>query len=643
MDLEDEDNDLVKEMDVYLTNSCSLYLLQYPTFSKKFNADQRSTARVKPQHKKMEMDVLLDVSSPNYDQGKGEQIAINVDGGASGDGITFENSVMDYQTLTSHSVPQTGHRFAAGSIRDGKLFITPITHVMQMQPGFKYMDHAEKRAMQAAKMKAQTESGHSSQDEAEDAKAVTIRFKGAETEASRALREKSYAAYEKRLYQEKWISATVHHKDDLYSERERKRLFSKQPFNAIDDDNYSEMEISTDTYLKTMVPHYVVSDVDSETSPENVLSLTKLKQLPLGEQLKLLMKSAKIMHFSHLHSMLPSNSDVNSVVRSLQSYAVLVNGCWIVKSDVLYPPNTVSPISGTSSDIMCKVRDYILCLFTKHEFLIRREVTKQVNISGEEVKNILEQIAKMKVGSGWHLKLPRDKSFIHKFPDVEERQAMVWSTRFKQLSKRFTQENESTEQPTKATNSTSKLKTTAKAVKTSPTAKRKRKVSQSKVKTEISEKELNGLKTFLSPPRPTNEDSNVIVDHAVADITDHSAVDVAQPFAIPLRAEDSSKSSTELLHDVDPPLNNGPVAPFVNPATLSDKDTFAGPLLNLTELNPVFSADCKIEVDKPSLCPSDGINMDNVNATVALVANQMMRQQAVTQNNVFNSSESSQQ
>ena len=443
MNVSDEEDEVVEEMDVYLSKDLSqnFYLLQFPTNSNakhEFSADQRLAARVKPQHKKMEIDVLLDVSSPNYEQSKGEQIAVNVDGGPAGDGITYENSVMDYQTLTSQYVAQTGKRFAVAVVQDGQVHVTPIAHILQMQPGFKYMDFADKRALHAAKMKAQAESGHSSQDEAEEAKAVTIRFKNVETEASKALREKSYAAYEKRLFQEKWINTKVHHKDDSYTDKERSRLFSNHAFSDLDDaENFPEMSVSTKDYLKSLVPRYVVSNVDSETNPENVLSLSKIKHLPLAEQLKLVIKNAKIMHFSHLASLLPSNPDDSSVVRSLQSFATLINGCWIVKSDVLYPSGSVSAVSGTLADLMCSARDFILYSFTKQEFLIRRELTKRVNIPGDEVKEMLEQVAKMKVGCGWHLKLPRDQEFINKFSEVQERQATLWANKGKLLLKRF--------------------------------------------------------------------------------------------------------------------------------------------------------------------------------------------------------------
>ena len=647
MELNEED-EVIEEYDVFLTKELSrnLFVLQYPTTHSKriYSSDQRLVARMKPQHKKLELDVMMDVSSPNYDQSKGEQIAVNVDGGATGDGLTYENSVMDYQVLSSRCVPQTGKRFAVAFVVDGQVHLTPVSELMQMQPSFKYMDHAEKRAAQTAKMKAQAESGNSSQDEVEDAKAVTIRFKGVETEASRATREQSYASYEKKLFQEKWISATVHSKEDLFSEQERTRLLYKKAYNDLDDfESFPEMKVNSNTYLQAFVPHYTVSDVDSATNPENVLSINKLKLLPLGDQLKLLMKNAKIMHFNHLLTMLPSNPDGNSVVRSLQSYAVLVKGCWIVKSEVLYPSNTVSPISGTPSDNMCKARDFILCLFTKNDFLVRSVITKQLNIPGEEVKVILEQIAKMRVGSGWTLKLPVDNEFISQYPEVHERQCMVWSSRFKLLSKRFS-ENKTSD------NANSKSQLTAESSKkkvpkpdvTSP--KRPRRKSGNRKtnlnlklkteKTEMSEKELNGLRNFLSPPRADPAtDSDIIVDHALTDMN--------ELFQYQTNGNDTAKSYTEFLQESH--VSEAAPQPFVKPSAVGvtvDFDNSSS--ANLLNLKP---PSIKMDVDDPSIYLSNNeqtnsVNMDSINATVALVADQM-RQQAINNNEVFNQSNSS--
>lgn len=48
------------------------------------------------------------------------------------------------------------------------------------------------------------------------------------------------------------------------------------------------------------------------------------------------------------------------LLKDLSQVAVLVRGNWIVKSEVLYPSNTFSSISGVPADLMCKARDYVV-------------------------------------------------------------------------------------------------------------------------------------------------------------------------------------------------------------------------------------------------------------------------------------------
>lgn len=48
------------------------------------------------------------------------------------------------------------------------------------------------------------------------------------------------------------------------------------------------------------------------------------------------------------------------LLKDLSQVAVLVRGNWIVKSEVLYPNNTFSSISGVPADLMCKARDYVV-------------------------------------------------------------------------------------------------------------------------------------------------------------------------------------------------------------------------------------------------------------------------------------------
>jgi len=56
------------------------------------------------------------------------------------------------------------------------------------------------------------------------------------------------------------------------------------------------------------------------------------------------------------------NADTASLLRIVQQVAVLVQGNWVVRSDVLYPKDTSSNISGVPAELMCRGRDYIVSL-----------------------------------------------------------------------------------------------------------------------------------------------------------------------------------------------------------------------------------------------------------------------------------------
>lgn len=54
---------------------------------------------------------------------------------------------------------------------------------------------------------------------------------------------------------------------------------------------------------------------------------------------------------------------IESVISGVQECALLVYGCWVVKSEILYPPNTYSQYSAVPSDLICRGRDYIVSYY----------------------------------------------------------------------------------------------------------------------------------------------------------------------------------------------------------------------------------------------------------------------------------------
>ena len=72
--------------------------------------------------------------------------------------------------------------------------------------------------------------------------------------------------------------------------------------------------------------------------------------------------------------------------------ALLVQGCWVVKSELLYPTGSHSAVSGASFEALCRGRDYIMWRFTQHRHLTRKDIASVIKLHAEDVKDILEQV-----------------------------------------------------------------------------------------------------------------------------------------------------------------------------------------------------------------------------------------------------------
>ena len=69
--------------------------------------------------------------------------------------------------------------------------------------------------------------------------------------------------------------------------------------------------------------------------------------------------SVGVLPFSRVCSLLGAHGMAaeHDVLEELQRVCVLVQGCWVVRSEVLYPKDYASPHHGVGSDVMCRARD----------------------------------------------------------------------------------------------------------------------------------------------------------------------------------------------------------------------------------------------------------------------------------------------
>ncbi|XP_057682742.1 DNA-directed RNA polymerase III subunit RPC5 [Corythoichthys intestinalis] len=420
----DDDDPIIEEIDVYLAKSLAekLYLLQYPVRPSKMTYDDVNllAAKIKPKQQRVELKMAMDTNSPNYCRSKGEQIALNVDGTGYEESNTYSVKMMDNQTFSSIQATTSTSRYAAAIFRKGELHITPLTGILQMRPSFTYLDKADNKTRER---EAGNEGGDSSQDEGEEeAKAISVRFARPESEQARQRRIQSYEFLQKKQAEEPWIHLQYHGIRDGRSEHERQYLFCQN----VDSSDNSELVKTPKEYLTMLMPPLAEEKVVKPVGPSNVLSMAQLRTLPLGDQIKTLMKNVKVIQFASLMGLLASGTDSTAVLRCIQQVALLVQGNWVVKSDVLYPKNTCSPHSGVPADVLCRGRDFVMWRFTLERSLMRKEVTAMIKLPPEDVKDFLEQVAVPRVNRGWEFLLPADVEFVRRHADVAQRQQMLW-------------------------------------------------------------------------------------------------------------------------------------------------------------------------------------------------------------------------
>ncbi|XP_041672197.1 DNA-directed RNA polymerase III subunit RPC5 [Cheilinus undulatus] len=420
----DDDDPIIEEIDVYLAKSLAekLYLFQYPVRPSTMTYDDVNhlAARIKPKQQRVELEMAINTMSPNYCCSKGEQIALNVDGTTYDETNTYTAKMMDKQTFSSIQATTNTSRYAAAVFRKGELHVTPLTGILQMRPSFSYLDKADNKTRER---EAANEGGDSSQDEAEEeVKAITVRFARPESEQARQRRIQSYEFLQKKQAEEPWAHLHYHGVRDSRSEHERQYLFCQ----SVDASQNSELVKTPKEYLAMLMPPLAEEKVVKPVGPSNVLSMAQLRTLPLGDQVKTLMKNVKMMPFANLMGLLASGTDSTAVLRCIQQVALLVQGNWVVKSDVLYPKNTCSPHSGVPAEVLCRGRDFVMWRFTLERSVMRKEITSIIKLPPEDVKEFLEHVAAPRINRGWEFLLPTDSDFIKKHPDVAHRQSMLW-------------------------------------------------------------------------------------------------------------------------------------------------------------------------------------------------------------------------
>ncbi|KAI8978124.1 DNA-directed RNA polymerase III subunit Rpc5 [Pilobolus umbonatus] len=252
MDLDHDDDEVLAEYPVYLTNQLSkhLYVFQYPMRSLPFsNKTGPSAARLKPHAKMVELDVPIDTRSTHYSTERGEDFAMGLNDqtiktaydkrmeeveeermGFNRQQKKKEEELLDKMTMTSVEIPNQT-QYVVGVIRDGELHLTPVNTTIQLRPGFKYIDKIDEKWKAANKRIQDVEKQEEKKKVAEkaEAQAVQVSVKNAEREGN--VRRNLYSMSVRNADEEPWLPISYYDQHSLTAEKVSDKLYAsnKEP------------------------------------------------------------------------------------------------------------------------------------------------------------------------------------------------------------------------------------------------------------------------------------------------------------------------------------------------------------------------------------------------------------------------------
>ncbi|GAB4847116.1 hypothetical protein Ancab_026126 [Ancistrocladus abbreviatus] len=377
----EEDDYVVCAYDVYFNppsrdNDTKLYVLQYPLRPcwRPYDLEQSCTeVRVKAKSAEVQVDLTLDVQSENYDM----------------DAPTATK--MEKQTLSSSWKPSQTTGYAAGVLRDKKLYLNPVHAVVQLRPLMCYLDSlgSKKRNIPEVSVKAADLTGEL--------------LVGPSKRQNKQM-EPQVA--------EPWVPLKYHGLDSDLSSRYLQKMVDEAS-------SPLQFSMSPHDYLNSLCPRAVVC----KRKP-NGPSMRALLSLPLEERLKIaLAEGPPVQRFSVLKHLAPDHP-IEDVLRILQQLAHLVQGVWVAKTAIRCPN-----AQGSQS----LVRDYALLLFSQSPTI----KTSTLNVLGSRKANFKDLLSELAIErpycQDWKFREPTDISFIKLYPDIVREQEELWKNREKRI------------------------------------------------------------------------------------------------------------------------------------------------------------------------------------------------------------------
>lgn len=384
--------------DVYLNggSDASLVLMRFPAMKSQFDnpADQIQLT-IKPKSYQLRLEVARDPNGPNFcpDRAHGQNSNIYT---------STKTNLEDSQLYVC-------------KLFGGRLICHPISSLLTLRSDFSHFNIRDETT-------------------SEEIRPVSVRLAAPERQVlSSRVRETdqedpldepktlSYASLLSRDSSQQRMSLFRFCKPDPDAEPEDRKPFIIPPPAVGLEDRKPSIVPPLDTELEDRKP-FVVSQPDVKVSKT------------IKQRVKDCLLKAKLISFEEARiSTSDSNIASRDIVDALTEYAILVQGNWVVKSEILHGDSSVvdcTDVTGVSIRLFNAARDYLLWLFDQKRFVSRIEFINNVRIPDHDVLELFKELGTLNQETKlWEFKLPRDVKFLEDFAHVAQKQAALWKIR----------------------------------------------------------------------------------------------------------------------------------------------------------------------------------------------------------------------
>ncbi|XP_049848598.1 DNA-directed RNA polymerase III subunit RPC5-like [Schistocerca gregaria] len=458
MNNSDEDDAVIHEIDVCLSKSLfdNIYLVQYPLRPpwRVYENSLLQEIRFEPKQTILEMKYAIDEEELKSVR---EEKTVVYDLSNK----PIENSI---KSVTSYSIRSSIVRskisYLMGLYRGNELFVVPIRESLQMRPNLSYINESDEKlrkkkedqARQIAEEKSKlnlVSSANCTADTQDTLKPVKIQVKGRDAEKPLAPNVSVDTRLDQLEAEEEFQVLELVHRDRIDA------LVLFEQFVAGGKQNINLEKITGKAYLNMITcssgdqfsktgqvnpSNMVNANSDAASNSKNLvqqqttspLSLHTILQLPVHQQISLMMASANVMTFSQIISY-STFKDEAAVLSELNKCAFLVQGVWVIR----HPPGL--------RDHLLPARNWALGQYAlqyeegsaKIPYLNRKSIANHCRISPEEAKEILNSLSILVPSMGWRLREGPDVEFIQSHRELYSKYMSWWQKTFQHLTNNF--------------------------------------------------------------------------------------------------------------------------------------------------------------------------------------------------------------